>query len=98
MTEESIPPQLLEARDNIDEVDRQLVLLLAERFFLTRQVGKLKAEGNLKALDPGREAQKLAVVRNLCQEHGLNPELVAGIFSQIMAEVVQNHRRLQNAD
>jgi len=96
MTEESIPPQLLEARDKIDKVDRKLVLLLAERFFLTRQVGQLKAESNLNAVDAGRETQKLAVIKELCQKHELNPELVAGIFSQIMAEVVQNHRRIQS--
>ena len=98
MTEESIPPQLLEVREKIDEVDRQLVLLLAERFFLTRQVGQLKAESNLNAVDPGRETQKLAVIRALCQEHGLNPELVARLFAQIMAEVVQNHRRIQSGN
>ncbi len=98
MTGESIPPQLLEVRDKIDEVDRQLVLLLAERFSLTRQVGQLKADGNLTAVDPGREARKLDVINALCQEHGLNAELVTDIFSQIMAEVVLNHRRIQNAD
>ena len=98
MTGESIPPQLLEARDKIDEVDRQLVLLLSERFQLTRQVGKLKADGNLSAVDPGREADKLAKIRTLCEEKGLNSDLVADIFSQIMAEVVRNHRSIKNAD
>jgi len=98
MAEESIPPQLLEVRDKIDAVDRQLVLLLAERFNLTGQVGQLKAESNLNAVDPGRETEKLAVIKALCLEHGLNPELVSNIFAQIMAEVVQNHRRLQNAN
>ena len=97
MTEESIPPQLAEARDKIDAIDRQLVLLLAERFNLTGQVGQLKAENNLNAVDPGRETEKLAVISELCMQHGLNPELVSNIFSQIMAEVVLNHRRIQNA-
>ncbi|MBL4821504.1 MAG: chorismate mutase [Gammaproteobacteria bacterium] len=95
MTEESIPPQLLEARNKIDEVDNKLILLLAERFDLTRQVGELKARSKLSAFDPGREARKLATIRALCKEHELNVELVEGIFSQIMTEVVKNHRRFQ---
>ena len=97
MTEESVPAQLLEVREQIDKVDRQLILLLAQRFTLTRQVGELKADQNLDAVDPDREAKKLAVIRELCQENQLNPDLVATIFSQIMAEVVKNHRRIQEA-
>lgn len=98
MTDESAPAELLEVRQKIDEVDRQLVLLLAERFVLTRQVGQLKAANNLEAVDRGREAEKLARIRSLCEENGLNPQLVSNIFTQIMAEVVQNHRLLQNQD
>jgi chorismate mutase len=98
MTEESVPTQLLEVREQIDKVDHQLILLLAQRFTLTRQVGELKADRKLSAVDPQREAGKLAAIRELCQEHQLNPELVSSIFSQIMAEVVKNHRRIQAAE
>ena len=96
MTDESYPPKLLEVRDKIDEVDRNLVRLLAERFALTSQVGQLKADCKLDAVDSAREERKLATVRALCEEQGLNPDLVSAIFKQIMAEVVSNHRSLRN--
>ncbi|MCB1672142.1 MAG: chorismate mutase [Gammaproteobacteria bacterium] len=95
MAEAPIPEQLLEVREKIDQVDRQLVLLLAERFALTGKVGRLKADGNLEAVDPTREAQKLEALRELSRQHELNPDLVAGLFTRIMAEVVENHRRIR---
>ncbi len=93
-----IPQQLLEVRGKIDQVDRQLVLLLAERFGLTGQVGRLKASSDLEAVDPQREAQKLETLRTLAQEHDLDPELIEELFVRIMAEVVKNHRRIKDAD
>jgi chorismate mutase len=98
MAHAPVPQQLLEAREKIDQVDRQLVLLLAERFGLTGQVGRLKADSDLEAVDPRREAQKLETLRALAQEHDLDPDLVAELFTRIMAEVVKNHRRIKGCD
>jgi len=98
MAQAPVPQQLLEVREKIDQVDRQLVLLLAERFGLTNTVGHLKASSDLEAVDPQREAQKLESLRTLAQQHDLNPELIADLFTLIMAEVVKNHRRIKDSD
>jgi len=98
MAESPVPEQLLALREQIDEVDRRLVLLLAERFALTSQVGQLKADTRLEAVDPEREAQKLEVLQKLSRDNGINPELVAGLFRKIMAEAVENHRRIRQAE
>lgn len=95
MGSESVPAALLEAREKIDEIDRKLVETLAERFALTHQVGLLKADQELEALDAGREAEKLAELQQLCADKGLNPKLVTEIFRRIMEEVVNNHQRLR---
>jgi len=73
----------------------KLLELLAERFALTHQVGLLKANLELEAVDTVREAQKLANLRALCEEYELNPDFVTVLFTSIMEEVVRNHRRLQ---
>jgi len=97
MTSSSIPAELLEARQEIDRIDKQLVNLLAERFTQTHKVGLLKASNSLQAVDATREAQKLAELRSLCESTGLNPELVAELFTRIMEEVVKNHKDLAKA-
>ena len=98
MSEDTIPMKLLEARDEIDKIDRQLIELLAERFVLTREVGLIKASSSLEAMDPEREARKLEAITQLCREKGLNTDFVTGIFQQIMAEVVKNHRSLRGTE
>ena len=96
MDPESVPAELLEARDKIDQIDSQIITLLAARFEHTHRIGKLKATHSLEALDSSRESQKLAEIRALCEENGLNPELVNDLFTQIMEEVVRNHNRLRD--
>lgn len=42
-------------RKQIDEIDEQLVKLLADRFKVTQKVGEYKKLNNLRAVDPDRE-------------------------------------------
>lgn len=95
MTDESVPTELLAVRKQIDRIDNGLVLLLANRFALTAKVGELKATHGLQAVDPDRESHKLAEIRALCVQHGVNPDLVAEILARVMEEVVKNHRIIQ---
>ena len=97
MAAESIPAELLEARREIDELDREIVSLLAKRFAVTKRVGQLKASQKLDVVDPDREARKLDEIRSLCQQYDLNSEMVSGLFVQIMAEAVRNHRLAKQA-
>lgn len=96
MTSQSPPAELLAAREQIDAIDRQLLELLGKRFELTHQVGLLKASQALEPVDATREAEKLAELDKLCEQHKLNPALVRELFSQIMAEAVRNHRQLRD--
>jgi len=95
MSSESVPAELLEVREKIDLIDKNLLALLGERFELTHQVGLLKADKALAAVDATREAEKLAELSALCQTYNLNPELVTELFSKIMEEVVKNHKQLR---
>ena len=96
MSGELVPAELAEARDRIDDIDREMVELLAARFKLTHHVGLLKAKQALEALDESREAEKLSVLRKLCADKGLDAELITKLFKRIMREVVKNHNRLRN--
>lgn len=87
--------ELQALRQQIDRLDHGLVLMLANRFALTRRVGELKASANLSAVDPRREEEKLAGIRALCEQHNLNPELLSDILAQIMQETVRNHERIR---
>lgn len=95
MSTPAVSEELLRVREQIDRIDTDLVLLLANRFALTHRVGELKAEHGLDALDPARESSKLADIRAVCDKHGVNPDLVAEILARVMREVVKNHKLIK---
>lgn len=48
-----VPAELTELRASIDNLDRAVICLLAERFKITQRVGHLKAATGLPAADRG---------------------------------------------
>ena len=59
---------LTQCREKIDELDRQLVALFAERMETAAQVAAYKKEHGLPGLDAARERQKLRAVGELAPE------------------------------
>jgi chorismate mutase len=86
--------RLLELRASIDNLDSAVVHLLAERFKCTRQVGRLKAEHGMPAVDSDREAVQIRRLRLLAEEARLDPEFAEKFLTFIIDEVVRNHRSL----
>ncbi len=95
MAENTLPEELLNAREKIDQIDSELLELLAQRFALTFRVGEVKAMQSLESFDPQREAQKIEKLRAQSAQLGLNPDLVEQLFTDIMKEVVKNHQRFK---
>lgn len=76
-------------RVQIDDVDRQLVDLLAARARLTKQVGEYKSEVGLPIYVPSREAELLAKRREQAKDKGVSPALVEDILRRVMRESYQ---------
>lgn len=86
--------ELAALRVEIDRIDTHIVELLAQRFNITNQVGELKAEKKLNAIDPAREARQAQRYTELANEYGVKPQLVQNLFRSIIDEVVCNHRAI----
>ena len=84
-----LPPEIQSLRAEIDEIDSKIVDLLASRFRLTSNVGKLKAAHALEAVDPEREATQEVRFRELARHRNLNPDLVLRVFRSVIDEVVK---------
>jgi chorismate mutase len=85
------PPELLEMRHSIDNIDAALIHLLAERFKQTRKVGELKAGQGLPPADPTREAQQIARLRSLAVTADLDPEFAEKFLNFLVKEVIRHH-------
>jgi len=77
-------PELRELRSLIDELDLELVRLLARRTRLARGAGRIKASRDLEVRDPVRERELLARRREWARELGLDEEAVAAVFRSIV--------------
>jgi chorismate mutase len=93
-----IPPELLELRESIDNIDAALIHIIAERFKCTRRVGQLKAKLNLPAGDPAREEQQIARLRALANSAKLDPVFAEKLFKFIVDEVIRNHISIKESE
>ena len=85
---------LTDLRTAIDEIDERFVKLLAERFNVTREVGQLKADLGMAAIDAKREDQVDAKARRLADDNGLDADLVSEVLRTIIDRVVAEHRTI----
>ncbi|MGL4223951.1 MAG: bifunctional chorismate mutase/prephenate dehydrogenase [Vibrio sp.] len=78
--------ELDQLREQIDQVDRQMVELLARRLALVEQVGEVKSRAGLPIYAPDREAAMLASRRAEAQSKGVPPQLIEDILRRTMRE------------
>jgi chorismate mutase len=82
-------------RESIDNIDAALVFLLAERFKVTKAVGRHKAASGLPAADPGREAAQIERLRGLAKSANLDPDFSEKFLRFIIDEVIRHHERVR---
>ena len=75
-------------RDEIDEVDAELVKLIARRFLAVEKLALLKAEIQLPVVDPGRIEIVQDRVAGLAQNIGINPDIARRLWKSIIDEAV----------
>jgi chorismate mutase len=81
-------------RQEIDDIDDQIVELIWKRFEITGEIGRLKAKHSTPAVDQDRESRMISRLGEKALALSLNPDLVASIFRSILAEVVTEHNKL----
>ncbi|NNL47181.1 MAG: chorismate mutase [Acidimicrobiia bacterium] len=86
-TNEDTPAEISvirELRRGIDDIDREIVDLLAKRIELAVEIGRLKLQQGVDLRSPDREQGLLSVVRNEADRLGLDVDLVSSWFERIL--------------
>jgi len=77
-------PELKQAREHIDAVDREIVRLLAQRAGLSQRAARAKALIGAPVLDANRETEVMEARKTWAGELKLDAEAVADVFRAIM--------------
>ncbi len=90
--------ELTALRDQIDEVDKALLSLLAKRLELVAEVGEVKSQYGLPIYVPERESAMLASRREEAAALGVPPDLIEDVLRRVMRESYcqRKRQRLQN--
>lgn len=76
--------ELLECRNKIDELDKQIVDLLNKRARVALEIGKIKKENSVNVYVPEREKQVLENIANNNSSGIISDEDLKLIYKQIM--------------
>lgn len=74
---------LQDYRQQIDELDRRLIELLAARKACVEGVAKIKAEEGLTARQPARFQEVIARCRKIAEENDFDPEVAEAIWQTL---------------
>lgn len=73
-------------RDEIDDIDSQLVALLAKRLAVTTKVGELKSAEGMPIFAPEREATLISKRREQAENAGLSGDLIEDILRRLIRD------------
>jgi chorismate mutase/prephenate dehydrogenase len=73
-------------RDDIDDIDSQLVALLAKRLSVTSKVGELKSAKGMPIFAPEREACLIEKRRKQAEDSGVSGDLIEDILRRLMRD------------
>ncbi len=85
-------------RKSIDNIDASVIYMLAERFKITKEVGKYKADSGLPPADPSREKKQIQRLRRLATDANLDPEFSEKFLRFIINEVIRHHQKIKSGE
>lgn len=88
-----VDEQLASWRLEIDKIDARLIVLLAERFAITKRIGDYKAERNLHTRDFQREERQLNQIKELAAEHDISESFSEDLLRLVVDEAVRRASR-----
>ena len=84
MTDATPPPELTTIRDRLDDIDRRLVDVLAERAHLIAEVIAFKRAHAMRVVDRPREERMLDRIGALGHDVGLDPRIARQVLRAVI--------------
>ena len=86
--------KLLELRNEIDEIDHQLIELLGKRMDVSREIGHYKRDNNIAVLQPERYDEIMVSRELLGKQYRISAETMRKVFQSIHEESITQQRNI----
>lgn len=83
-------------RNQIDQIDNQIIELLAKRFEIVKQVGHYKKEHNLPPLQPGRWEEVLQDKIQKAKKYNIDQNCIVDIWNRIHESALKMEENIPN--
>lgn len=90
--------RIMQLRQKVDRIDKQMVALLAERMELVRKIAREKQKAEFPLLDDEREEQLKEMWKEKAMERGLLTTSVSHILSEILTMSKKEQQRMSERD
>ena len=81
-------PDLGDLRRSLDDIDAEIVRLIAQRFGVVDEIGRAKDRSAASIQDPERERRVLESVEGVARQLGVSANLVRRVFQEIISHSV----------
>ncbi len=78
--------KLSDLRHKIDNIDKQILLLLKERIGFMKKIGGIKKQGSLSIRDDKREEEKLKIIEQKARKLGLPVAFITQLWTAIFIQ------------
>lgn len=89
-----MPKKIDSLRTDIQQINEEIIALIAERIQTAQQIGKIKDEKNKPIHQPDQERRVLEFCKKKAKQENISPEDIESVFSTIIAM----SRRSQNSE
>jgi monofunctional chorismate mutase len=72
-------------REELNQIDGEIVGLLEKRFMITKEIGKIKGEAGIEIYQPNREKEILGRIKEQLQVPVFE-EAIIGVYTEIMKQ------------
>lgn len=87
---------ITEVRNEIDNIDHEIIRLLSHRFDYVREVVKYK-DGTAKSIEASdRRAAVIDSRAQWAKEMGLSPEVIGSLYNQLVDYFIEEEKKIQN--
>ena len=83
-----------EVREAIDNLDKQIIALIGERFTYVKEIVRFKEPTEESIVAKNRFDSVISSRRSLAEEHGLDPDMIEKLYRDLLSHFINEELKI----